>query len=89
MPGVWETFQEIALITRNITDLKDRIDNTERFLRQMDERLRSVEVDVGGLRQARETMREAARAEIALAVAELRVRYEQERPRPPAPELEG
>lgn len=72
MPNVWEVLQEIASSTHSIRRLEEEL----REIRlEIEPRIRDLEVAVARLQESQQTVRELVRAEIALAVAELRVRY--------------
>lgn len=92
MAGLWEIIQEVASVTRHLAELREETTairaDTQELRREMHARLEGVgerihvlEREITALQQARETTREAIRAEIAVAVAELRARYAEEQAR--------
>jgi len=96
MASVWEIFQEVASLTRHIqdlqTDVKQLRQDAKQFESAVNTRLGNIDVELATLRTAlegtRENSRETVRAELAIALADLRVRFAEEarRPRPELPE---
>jgi len=82
----WDTFQQVASITRHIAELQRRVESLEEKIDRQGsvaiDRFQRLELDLERIKErqaAAEGMaRETIRAEIALAVADLRVRYEQD-----------
>jgi predicted transposase YdaD len=92
MASAWEAIQEIASVTRNLKDLGDRMTRIEgrldRHQEYTAEQVRRLSSELATLHAAQDTVRETVRAEIALAVADLRVRYAEEQARRQRPPLE-
>jgi hypothetical protein len=96
MAGAWNLLQDIASVTRHLKDIQQEQKDLRRelqhdFERLEDEahtRLRVLEDRVMSLEAHQATTRESIRAEIAIAVSDLRVRYAEEQARRQRPPLE-
>jgi predicted nucleic acid-binding Zn-ribbon protein len=91
--SVWDVIQQIASVTRHVSELQAQLSALEqrfsRFQERVNERLREHDVEIATLKVEREMMREMIRAEIATAIADLRVQYAEDTARRRRPKLGG
>ena len=92
MQGVWQVLQDVASVTRHVSELQVETREIRQELRGLREelqgKLHAMDIEIATLKAAQATSRETIRAEIAEVVAELRVRYSENEAQRRVPSLQ-